>query len=174
MKSFKDFSAILKVLTPVRVIIAAFGIIFLYLIVQQYTSNKAWTGKDMMTNLESSSAESTLAQQAALSNVSASVDTSANATVAPPSVAQPSDLLPSSGPSSLFGGSGAVIEGMDELLPPPEMCNRGRNANLSIRPDPCIPRQSVGIWNNTTIDVNTGGGGCGSGPCSASNNIISA
>jgi hypothetical protein len=100
-----------SVLTPFFESSSAFGIIFLYLIVRQYTSNKAWTG-DMMTNLESSSAESTLAQQAV--NVSASVDTPGQCDSRSLSHNVWSATIQRA-IISLFGGSGAVIEGMDEL-----------------------------------------------------------
>lgn len=144
-----------------RMMTLAVGIILLYVFMQQYTFTKSWTGLDMMTT-----ADNTIGQPmpapSAIQPLTASVNTP---------VINPSDLLPANGPANSFFGTN-TIEGMSDqpLLPPPAMSLKGRNANLSIRPDPCIPRQNIGIWNQTTIDVNTGGE-CGGG---VSNNVISA
>jgi hypothetical protein len=65
MKSFKDFSAILKVDPPFE----SSSLLELSFYTSSYSNTPPTKRgrKDMMTNLESSSAESTLAQQAALS-----------------------------------------------------------------------------------------------------------
>lgn len=162
MKSFKEtLNTMSKIFTPVRLIIIAVGIVFFYVFMQQYSMTKSWN-TDMMTNPDTMAAPSTAGA------VTQPIQTSVSAPTS--SITKASDLLPANGGSNSFFG-GSTIEGMvDQLLPPPAMSLKGRNANLSIRPDPCIPRQNIGIWNQTTIDVNNGAN-CGDSPHST---VISA
>jgi hypothetical protein len=164
MKSFKDFSAVLKAPFPFES-----SLLFLGILQPHRTAihlQQSVDGKDMMTNLESSSAESTLASRRRFSNVQVwhlgQCDSRSAIRTTVWSATIQRAIISIWWQRSCHWGNGWTAT--------TQMCNEEEMQTWVSD----LILASPDVESGTLQLMVPGGGGCGSGPCSASNNIISA
>jgi hypothetical protein len=175
MATFGSFS---KFFTPTRVLILAVGLLLVYIFFQ-YAEQKSWSPQDGLVNYgnainyegvhsgaasnpasvlgaaSSSSAPTSLDGGASASSILSSPSGGLQSTSSQ-SLTDPSQLLPSNNnawgsmtPGGNGLGSDMLTSSFDVLKP--ISTKDMKNPNLTIRPDPEIPIQDTGIWNQSTI-----------------------
>lgn len=160
-------SGLSKFFTPNRIFIMVIFLVLAYALLS-YSNTKQWSRMDLMTNAgvdagsPSSSSDVIQNPNAQIQAGNPPVSDVSNAYVPVPTATNPSDLLPADN-NSAWGQMNPALT--NNGIQTPDLLQAGalvgldtigqsmRNANLQLRSDPIIPKNTnVGPWNQSTIE----------------------